>query len=269
MPDCVSSQGRRMSLLRAVRKALSGFALLGVFLDVAAAQIPATDDSFTTSSSPANNFGTQSSVDVIGPGVNGYIRYDLTALPAGLTGANVNKATMRLYINGVTTAGTFDVYEVTGSWTEGTITYNNAPPLGAKVASAIMIQASKRYFIDVDVTQAVQDWLNQVQGNYGLGLVASSGSSISVSFDSKENTSTSHDPELIVSLISVGPQGPQGPTGPAGATGAQGSHRDQRALRGPQVRKEPLARWEFRVRQVSMAWVSPFAVRLTTMQAMQ
>lgn len=32
------------------------------------AQIPATDDSYTTSSSPTSNYGTQSSLDVIGPG---------------------------------------------------------------------------------------------------------------------------------------------------------------------------------------------------------
>jgi len=66
----------------------------------AAAQ-PATDDSYTASSSTTTNFGTQPSVDVIGPGVNSYIRFDLTALPAGLTSSNVSKATMRLSVNGV------------------------------------------------------------------------------------------------------------------------------------------------------------------------
>jgi hypothetical protein len=186
------------------------------------AQIPATDDSYTTSSSPTSNYGTQSSLDVIGPGVNSYIRFDLTALPTGLTGSNVSKATVRLNIDGVTTSGTFDVYEVTKSWTEGAITYNNAPPLGTKVNSGVMIPTSKRNFIDVDVTKAVQDWLSGTQANYGIALVPSSGSSISVSFDSKENTSTSHDPELYLVLISAGPQGPQGPQGVQGPEGPQG-----------------------------------------------
>lgn len=136
---------------------------------------------------------------------------------------------MRLSIDGVTTAGTFDVYQVTSSWTESTITYNTAPSLGAKVASGISIAASKRYFIDVDITPAVQAWLASPSPspNYGVAPVASSGSSISVSFDSKENTSTSHDPELMVSMISAGPQGPQGTQGPQGPAGLQG-------LQGPQ-----------------------------------
>jgi hypothetical protein len=196
------------------------------------AQIPDTDDSYTASSSPTQNYGTQSSLTVIGPGVNAYIRFDLTALPSGLTASNISKATIRLYLNGVTTAGTFDVYLVTGAWTESTITYNNAPTLGMKAASGIMISASKRYFIDVDVTPAVQAWLSfPPSPNYGIALVATPGSSISVSFDSKENTSTSHDPELSVEMVSAGPQGPQGPqgiqgpagaVGPAGPTGPQG-----------------------------------------------
>src|SRR5215469_17001652 len=182
---------------------------LTVVAGSAAAQIPATDDSYTASSSPTTNYGTQPSVAVIGPGVNSYIRFDLTALPAGLTSSNVSKATMRLNVNGVTTAGMFDVYLVTGPWTESTITYSKAPPLGAKVASGIMIAASKRYFIDVDITPAVQAWLSfPPSPNYGVALLASSGSSISISIDSKENTSTSHDPELSVTLVSSGPQGP-------------------------------------------------------------
>src|SRR4029077_8264451 len=66
--------------------------------------------------------------------------------------------------------------------------------------------------------------------------VPSSGSSIAVSFDSKENTSTSHDPELTVSMVSAGPPGPTGPAGPTGATGPQGPQGPQGATgpAGPQ-----------------------------------
>jgi hypothetical protein len=188
-------------------------------------------------------------LNVIGPGVNSYIRFDLTALPANLTSSNVSKATLRLNINGLTTSGTFDVYLVTSSWTEGAITFNRAPTLGAKVTSAVMIPASKRNFIDVDVTPAVQAWLGSPTPapNYGIALVPSSGSSISVSFDSKENTSTSHDPELSVALTSAGvpgqqgiqgiqgPPGPQGIPGPTGATGSQGLQ----GPKGPQGQPGP------------------------------
>src|SRR5439155_2494801 len=212
-------------------RALCLMSLLVVVSQFAAAQIPATDDGYTASSSPSSNYGTGSQLNVIGPGVNSYIRFDLTALPAGLTSSNVSKATLRLNINGVTTSGTFDVYLVISSWTEGALTFSKAPTLGTKVASAIMIPTSKRNFIDVDVTPAVQSWLSSPTPapNYGIALVPSSGSSISVSFDSKENTSTSHDPELYVALVSAGSQGPQGiqgiqgPQGQTGATGTTGA----------------------------------------------
>lgn len=204
-------------------RALCMIGLLAIVASFAAAQIPATDDAYTASSSSTSNYGTQPMLNVIGPGVNSYIRFDLTALPAGLTSSNVSKATLRLNINGVTTSGTFDVYLVTGSWTEGALTFSKAPTLGAKVASAVMIPTSKRNFIDVDVTSAVQAWFASPPApNYGVALVPSSGSSISVSFDSKENTSTSHDPELSVAMISSGSQGPAGPQGPAGSAGSIG-----------------------------------------------
>src|SRR5215467_7789064 len=140
--------------MRLLRIALLVSCFVSLFVSTASAQIPATDDGYTASSSPGSNYGTQSGINVIGPGVNGYVRFDLTVLPAGLTSANISKATMRLNINGVTTSGTFDVYLVTKSWTEGAITYNNTPTLGTKVASSIMITTSKRNFIDVDVTSA-------------------------------------------------------------------------------------------------------------------
>ena len=206
-----------------VRRAMLALVLATLFAVGAAAQIPATDDSFVTSSSPKSNYGTLPNLVVIGPGVNSYIRFDLTTLPEGLTSYNISKATVRLYIDGVTISGTFDVYLVTSPWSEGSLTYNTAPSLsGTKLnISPISVPASKRSFIDVDVTVAVQAWQGQ-SPNYGIALVPSSGSSISVSFDSKENTSTSHDPELSVTLVSAGPQGPAGPAGAAGPQGPVG-----------------------------------------------
>ncbi|HET9304817.1 MAG TPA: DNRLRE domain-containing protein [Candidatus Sulfotelmatobacter sp.] len=216
-----------MSILGTARSLFSTVTLLTLLSGVASSQIPATDDSYTASSSPTSSYGTQPSLLVISPGVNSYIRFDLTALPLGLTSSNVSKATVRLNINSVTTSGTFDVYLINTSWSESTISYNTAPTLGAKVNTApILVMGSKRNFIDVDVTAAAQAWLGG-SPNYGIALVPSSGSSISVSFDSKENTSTSHDPELSVSMISAGPQGPIGPTGPTGPQGPIG-------LSGPQ-----------------------------------
>ena len=184
---------------------------------------PATDDASTQLSSPTTNFGTSFKLGVQGPNLQeAFIRFDLSVLPSGLQASNINKATLRLFLDNVSVGGTFDVRLVTGIWSEDTLTYNNAPPAGLLIAGSIPVSMSGgRDFVLVDVTAAVQAWLSGT-ANHGIVLTASPGSSISVNFDSKENISTSHDPEMEIEVVSVGPQGPAGPTGAQGATGQTG-----------------------------------------------
>jgi hypothetical protein len=131
-------------------------------------------------------------------------------LPAGTPGSHVGKATLRLYVSEVSTPGAFDVYGVTSSWTEGTI--NAAPQVeAAPIATGVQVTAAHSY-ITVDVTPLVQKWLDYNPSNpnaggvanYGLALVASaSAPNTAVSFDSKENIETSHQPQLSVVLKHV------------------------------------------------------------------
>ncbi len=184
---------------------------------------PATDDASIQLSAPTTNNGTSSNLGVQGPNLQEtYIRFDLSVLPSGLQASNINKATLRLFLANVSVGGTFDVRLVTGIWSEKTLTFNNAPPAGLLIAGSIPVNMSEgRDFVLVDVTSAVQAWLSGTANN-GIVLTASPGSSISVNFDSKENSSTGHDPETEIEVVSVGPQGPAGPTGAQGATGATG-----------------------------------------------
>jgi hypothetical protein len=80
-----------------------------------------------------------------------------------------------------------------------------------------------RYLI-VDVTSLVRAWLDG-EPNNGMALVPMG--AVSAAFDSKENRTTGHDPELNIVLKggagSVGPMGPQGPQGPQGIQGATGA----------------------------------------------
>jgi hypothetical protein len=210
----------------------------------ASAQLPVTNDSYTQQNAPNANSGGAGTLAVIGSATKTnktYIKVDLSPLPAGLTGSNVSIATLSLFTNTVNTPGTFDVYLVTTPWTEDAITFNNSPSLGAKVASAVSVSSAKDYVL-VNVTSVLQAWLNGTANN-GLALVPSPASTISVTFDSKESTTGSHDPEINAVLVSAGPQGPpgipglqgipgtpgtpgatgvQGPTGPTGPAGIQG-----------------------------------------------
>jgi hypothetical protein len=197
--------------------------LVAVFSAFARAQVVVTDDANTSSFYAKTNFGSSIAL-IVCTGSNSYLKFNLANLGPGITSSNVSKATLVLYVDYVLTPGTMDVYQVSGSWSEGSITYNTAPALGTKLFSAVSV--SKTGFLSLDLTSTVQAWLAGTQTNNGIALMPSSGSAISASFDSKENILTSHVADLTLVLVSagsVGPQGPQGVQGPQGAVGPQGS----------------------------------------------
>ena len=111
----------------------------------ASAQMIVTDDTFSSSASPRTNFGHAIAIVVQSPTAgglllspqapsksasHGFIRFDLSLLPAGLTGTDVSNGTLRLFVNSVIQPGSFDIYLAGASWTEDSLNDNNAPPLG-------------------------------------------------------------------------------------------------------------------------------------------
>jgi hypothetical protein len=208
--------------------AVVGFA---VFLSSVSlfAQAHPSDDTFSSNDWNAN-FGKLQFLAVQSPSSTTYIKFDLSYLPSGVTGDEVRKATLRLFVSGVTHPGTFDLKRVGSDWSERKLDRDSAPLIGATEISHVHVSAdSKGQYLILDVTSLVKDWVSKVAPNYGIALVPNQ--DISVAFDSKENNQTSHDPELNVVLADMGPrilQGTQGPMGPqglkgdAGATGAQG-----------------------------------------------
>jgi len=162
------------------------------------AQITPLGDSYTNSADPTTNYGAKTLLDVDGATQYTYIQFDLASIPSG---ASVSQATLKLYVNSVTTAGSFNVDYVNGSWTEGTITWNSSPALGTTIASNVSVTtADKNQYILVNVTPAVQAWLSGSEANDGIALVANS--TFNATFDSKENTGTSHPPELDIVFAS-------------------------------------------------------------------
>jgi hypothetical protein len=161
------------------------------------AQVTPSDDSYVNSAAPTTNYGTATTLDLSSAADTAFIRFDLTAVPTGYTGASIAKATLKLYVNTVTTAGSFNVDLVNGTWTEKTIKYSNQPALGATiVASVPLTAASKGTYVEVDITPAMVEWLNNTQANDGIALVANS--PLVATFDSKENTAASHAPEIDI-----------------------------------------------------------------------
>ena len=177
---------------RCVRPAvLAVITALALSLQVlpAMAQAPPSADTYGSSINPTTNYGAQTTL-VLQPGVTTYMQFNLNMLPPG---AVINKATLRLYVDAAVQPGSFDVYQLDNSWSEGTLNFNNAPPLGVSVTGGNPIAitaASKSTFILIDVTSLVQAWANGTATNDGVALALTT-STGNFSIDSKEATMTS------------------------------------------------------------------------------
>ena len=179
------------------------YALFLLFINLGAlisalGQITPSQDSYTNTATSTTNYGTAATLGVASSAASiqtTYIKFDLSSIPAGYTGANIAKATLKLYVNSVTTAGSFNVDYVNGTWTERGITTNLAPALGTTIASSVpLTTGNANNYIQIDVTAALGEWLSGSQPNDGIALVANSG--LAATFDSKENTAQSHPAEL-------------------------------------------------------------------------
>src|SRR5580704_4902907 len=109
-------------------------ALIGALASSAFAQtLNVTDDTYTDDQLPLTPLGANPAIQVGNAGGHnqaGFVRFDLSPLPAGAT---VTQAFLRVFVQQVVSisgpAGTINIFEVNGAWTEGTLTANNAPPM--------------------------------------------------------------------------------------------------------------------------------------------
>ena len=133
---------------RVNRRLLLAFVLLFITLAAltsAFAQITPSQDSYTDSSRPTTNFGSATTLGVASSAAsiqNTYIQFDLSSVPFGYTGANVVKATLKVYVNSVTKPGSFNVDLVNGGWSEKTISSSLSPALGTTIASSVPLTSA-------------------------------------------------------------------------------------------------------------------------------
>lgn len=186
---------RVMKNLKTQMRFASLLSLLLLMCTAAFGQLTPSGDSYTATATPTKNFGTATTLGVESSETT-YIQFNLSSIPAGYTSSDITQATLKLYVNTVTTAGSFNVDYVNGAWTESTITADNAPALGTTIAASVpLVTADKNQYILINVTEAVQAWLSGT-ANDGIALVGNS--PVSATFDSKENTTTSHPAELDI-----------------------------------------------------------------------
>ena len=109
-----------------------------------------------------SNFGTATTITVGSSASIGLVQFDLTQLPAGLTAAQIQKATLTLFLDHVNSAGTINIDVVSSAtpWGELTVTGNSGISAGNAVATTVPV-ATADTFTAVDATAAVQGCLEQ------------------------------------------------------------------------------------------------------------
>src|SRR2546425_5976332 len=157
-----------------------------------------TDDAQISTSHPNKNFGSDQSLQVTNA-EKSLIKFKLTPnLPPGTVGSHIGKATLKVFLSDVKTPGQFEIHRVLGAWAEQSITSGTAPTLGVAEATLAVTADQAGKWVTIDVTQMVKDWLDGALPNNGVALM--SPGAIDVTFDSKENTNTSHEPRLEIVL---------------------------------------------------------------------
>ena len=195
---------------------------IGFLPIVALAQsVPLTQDAYVIPGNAGNN-GNGIYLQVGGAGNDqSLVQFDLTTLPAGITSANVSKATLVIFAKTVAAPGSVNIATANGSWTETGVTGQNTPSIGSAVATSIPVTSSNQY-VYVDATSAVQAWVTTPPTSNN-GFIITPNAGVNVQFDSKEATNTSHTAELMITLVNSGAAGATGPTGNNGTDGTAGA----------------------------------------------
>jgi hypothetical protein len=156
-------------------------------------------DAYVSASQPATNFGNAETLPV-GNGNRVLLRFDVASmLPAGTAAGQVSKAVLQVWVSDITKAGSVEVSELLGSWTEPGVTETTLPGVGPAFATKAVSLAGR--WVPVVVTDQVKKWLSDPTTNKGLLIgPAATAPATAVALDSKENTATSHPARLEIEL---------------------------------------------------------------------
>jgi acid phosphatase type 7 len=140
-------------------------------------------DSYVDSANPATTHGTSTQLRVDGsPLVNSYLRFDLSSVPGTITGLS-----LKVFATSSSTAGYAVRSVADNTWSESTLNWNNAPPIGsANVGTSGPISANTLTTVDVSS-------LNNGNGLLSMSMIGINGTAIA--FSSREGATP---PQLVV-----------------------------------------------------------------------
>ena len=165
--------------------------------------ITTNKDAYVDQYFASSNYGSQSKVIIRAhdsENCRGYFGFDLSSIPSS---ACISSAILKLRVyttySDVSTQDQMYVYQVTGSWSESSITWNNQPSLSSEgsgdgylIINDIPTFPSTGSWISMDITSLVQDDFPNEQTDYMVRWVDEGQSSnYEVWFYSKEYSSSS------------------------------------------------------------------------------
>lgn len=174
----------------------------------------------------SSNFkaGFLSSV-IVSPTSKALLNFDLSALPSGITSADIEKATLYLYVNKVSQSGRVQLSPITSDWVESLVNSSTNVAFDQLQVIESSLIPLKSSFVLIDVTSILSDWIDTPSSNKGLIVRPKIGDSTNIYIDSKESVLSSH-PAFIDLVIKSG-TGPKGDAGIQGLQGFQGLKGDK------------------------------------------
>ncbi len=183
-------------------------------------------DSNVRQGSATSNFGTTTTMLVSSSGAANqrvYIRFDLTACTVAIPAtATIRLATLRLFATVLPAAcRTVDVFKVTATWAETTITWNNQPfgttlnnpPTGSRtdsfdIGTPVGCQnlTANAYILGADVTSDVAAFVAGSATNFGWMLrddVEASATARSSTYATKNLGTVNRAPQLVITYVTV------------------------------------------------------------------
>jgi hypothetical protein len=173
--------------------------------------LTAIADSWVDGSNPASTAGGSDStlfvVDSLSPRTaRTFLEFDLSSIPSSAT---VSEATLRLFYDGCDFGPDevdVGIYEVMGSWTESTLSWNAQPSFtwDAEDVMSLRCAGATGDYVQWDITGLAQDWVSGSASNYGVVVKAldelGERGRLLARFGSRERA-VGQQPQLVVSYV--------------------------------------------------------------------
>jgi len=175
-------------------------------------------DAVVRQASASSNFGAATTFEVASAtsaNRRSYLKFDLSGCtPSIPSGATIRAATLRIYASGLAAAcRTLDIFRVTATWSETTITWNAQPTVGASRTDSFDIGSvsgcqnlAAGYIAGADVTTDVAAYVAGTATNFGWMVrddTESSATTRTETFSATELGTLAQAPQLVVTYVTT------------------------------------------------------------------